>query len=79
MFSKAVKRVTACCSLGSWLPIIDHAPGNKKRIALTIDDGPSPNSTFAILRLLHQHKATAAFFLCGQRIEAHPELTRVCG
>jgi peptidoglycan/xylan/chitin deacetylase (PgdA/CDA1 family) len=76
MFCRIGNRVTASCSLGSWLPIVDYAPGNGKRIALTIDDGPSPAATPAILKLLEQHKATAAFFLCGQRIEAHPELTR---
>src|SRR5579883_99166 len=76
MFQKIVNRVTASCSPGNWLPIVDRAPGNGKRIALTIDDGPSPAGTPAILKLLEQHKATAAFFLCGQRVEAHPELAR---
>lgn len=76
MFRKAVNRVTASCSLGNWLPIVDHASGSGKRIALTIDDGPSPHTTLAILTLLRQYGAKAAFFLCGQRIEAHPELAR---
>ena len=76
MFCRVVRRVTATCSLGNWLPIVDLAPGSGKRIALTIDDGPSPHTSLTILRLLKQHDAKATFFLCGQRIEAHPELTR---
>ena len=52
MFHRIMKRVTGSCSMGNWLPIVDHAPGNGKRIALTIDDGPSPHTSLAILALL---------------------------
>ncbi len=43
---------------------------------LTIDDGPDPEDTPQILKLLEQHQATATFFLIGERAARHPELVR---
>ena len=38
----------------------------RKRVALTIDDGPSPVYTPQILRLLHRYKITASFSMIGE-------------
>ena len=43
-------------------------------IALTIDDGPSPAHTTALLDLLDRFQARATFFLIGKRAEEYPHL-----
>lgn len=45
-------------------------PQDKKKIALTFDDGPSTTNTNAILDLLEQYNAKATFFVCGERLNA---------
>jgi peptidoglycan/xylan/chitin deacetylase (PgdA/CDA1 family) len=43
-------------------------------IALTIDDGPDPATTPAILDLLEQHGVRATFFVIGGRVEGNEAL-----
>jgi peptidoglycan/xylan/chitin deacetylase (PgdA/CDA1 family) len=43
-------------------------------VALTFDDGPSPRTTPALLRILASAGAHATFFVVGSRVERHPEL-----
>jgi peptidoglycan/xylan/chitin deacetylase (PgdA/CDA1 family) len=43
-------------------------------VALTFDDGPSPDDTPVVLDLLAEHGARATFFMVGERARAHPEL-----
>ena len=43
-------------------------------IALTIDDGPHPETTPKILAVLDRHGAWATFFLLGENAQAYPEL-----
>jgi len=43
-------------------------------IWLTIDDGPSPAHTSALLDLLDRFNARATFFLIGKNAEQHPHL-----
>jgi peptidoglycan/xylan/chitin deacetylase (PgdA/CDA1 family) len=45
-------------------------------VALSFDDGPAPDHTPDVLRILARHSARATFFLIGDRAEAHPELLR---
>ncbi|HTY93506.1 MAG TPA: polysaccharide deacetylase family protein [Steroidobacteraceae bacterium] len=52
------------------LPCVDD------RVALTIDDGPDPAVTPAVLDLLASHGAHATFFCIGERVARHPELAR---
>ncbi len=40
-------------------------------VALTIDDGPDPQTTPEILRVLASHRARATFFLISDRAAAH--------
>jgi peptidoglycan/xylan/chitin deacetylase (PgdA/CDA1 family) len=54
---------------------IDHHPP-KKAIALTIDDGPDPDWTPKVLRLLDKYHMQASFCLVGVHADAYPKLVR---
>jgi peptidoglycan/xylan/chitin deacetylase (PgdA/CDA1 family) len=45
-------------------------------VSITIDDGPDPAVTPAVLDLLDAHGARATFFCIGQRVAEHPALAR---
>jgi len=48
----------------------------KKYVALTFDDGPHPEYTGEILKILSEKNAPATFFIVGNRAELHPTLLR---
>ncbi len=48
----------------------------RKRLALTFDDGPWPETTGQLLATLKQHDARATFFVLGRQASARPELIR---
>jgi len=54
--------------------VLFFVPTDRPRVALTIDDGPSPELTGAILDVLKKHGARATFFVLGERAARHPEL-----
>jgi peptidoglycan-N-acetylglucosamine deacetylase len=56
----------------NWTRLAD----GRGRVALTIDDGPDPQVTPAVLDLLAQHRVRATFFCIGERVARHPELAR---
>lgn len=45
-------------------------------VALTFDDGPSPDVTPRVLDILREKNARATFFVVGRQVERHPELAR---
>jgi peptidoglycan/xylan/chitin deacetylase (PgdA/CDA1 family) len=47
-----------------------------RRIALTLDDGPDPEITPRVLEMLAHAGVAATFFCIGERVAAHPALTR---
>ena len=64
-------------SLGQWSPVIrriDEDGSGNGTIAITFDDGPDPESTPHLIAALEEAQAGATFFLCGVRVERHPEL-----
>lgn len=62
--------------LGSnWTRLPAHAAA-RREIAITIDDGPDPAVTPAVLDLLDAHAAKATFFCIGTEARAHPALCR---
>jgi peptidoglycan/xylan/chitin deacetylase (PgdA/CDA1 family) len=56
--------------------IVYHVRDGRKGIALTIDDGPSPEYTPQVLRLLEKYKVTATFSMIGLEVAAYPGLVR---
>jgi peptidoglycan/xylan/chitin deacetylase (PgdA/CDA1 family) len=48
----------------------------RPEIALTFDDGPSPETTPRVLELLAAADVRATFFVVGRKAERHPELLR---
>jgi len=51
-------------------------PDSRPCVALTFDDGPSPETTPRILDLLRTKAVRGTFFVVGRRAEQHPELVR---
>jgi peptidoglycan/xylan/chitin deacetylase (PgdA/CDA1 family) len=46
----------------------------EKSLCLTFDDGPDPDSTFKILKILDKHKVRAIFFCNGKAAEQYPDI-----
>lgn len=59
---------------GFFLPVICRGKAGTTAVALTFDDGPSPESTPVLLDLLARHGLHATFFVVGRKAAAHPEL-----
>ncbi|MFK5878050.1 MAG: polysaccharide deacetylase family protein [Flavobacteriaceae bacterium] len=49
---------------------------NKNSIALTFDDGPHPEFTSKVLKLLKDYNVKVTFFLIGENVEKYPELVK---
>ena len=69
IFPRAI--VAALCFL---FPEIIWRDGSRRTFALTFDDGPDPEFTPAILRILDRYHAKATFFLVGSRAALYPEI-----
>jgi peptidoglycan/xylan/chitin deacetylase (PgdA/CDA1 family) len=54
--------------------LLPHAP--YRAIALTVDDGPDPEWTPKVLRLLDKHRVQATFCVVGVHVAAYPGLVR---
>lgn len=72
---------TICLFLGSYrvdsqfyMPVVCSGKTDKKRIALSFDDGPMDRYTPDILDLLKEKNVPAAFFCIGRRIEGREVL-----
>jgi cellulose synthase/poly-beta-1,6-N-acetylglucosamine synthase-like glycosyltransferase/peptidoglycan/xylan/chitin deacetylase (PgdA/CDA1 family) len=64
-------------------PIIDtvHQPARPyqvpdKTVILSFDDGPSPEWTPQILKVLRKHRVPATFFVLGSQVANHPGIVR---
>lgn len=63
-------------ALGENLVRLPAAAAARREVALTIDDGPDPEVTPAVLDLLDAADARATFFCIAERARRHPELVR---
>lgn len=59
---------------GLFGPVLHEAPAAAGRVAITFDDGPSPQATDRVLEILDRHRAPAAFFIIGENGRRNPEL-----
>lgn len=50
--------------------------GDRGRLALTFDDGPTEQFTARLLDLLRDRRIPATFFVIGELVERHPDLVR---
>jgi peptidoglycan/xylan/chitin deacetylase (PgdA/CDA1 family) len=60
-------------------PNVRHLPAAataRGEVAITIDDGPDPEVTPAVLDLLAQHQVPATFFCIAEQARRHPSLLR---
>lgn len=55
---------------------VRRGPTGRRRVSLTFDDGPDPEATPELLRILAARGARATFFLTGERAACHPEIVR---
>ena len=55
-------------------PVMRSFETDQPEVWLTIDDGPSPAHTTAMLDLLDRFEARATFFVIGKRAEQYPHL-----
>jgi peptidoglycan/xylan/chitin deacetylase (PgdA/CDA1 family) len=51
--------------------------GTRPCVALTFDDGPSPEITPRVLEILRERNVKATFFSTGSQVERHPDLARL--
>jgi peptidoglycan/xylan/chitin deacetylase (PgdA/CDA1 family) len=49
---------------------------NQKVVALTFDDGPSPNVTPQVLQILEKEGIRATFFMVGVQMQRNPEMAK---
>ena len=75
--------VVAAAGLGCFLPnapvfgrVITGDNAARRTMALTFDDGPSPDVTPRVLDALLAGGVRATFFVLGRQAELHPELVR---
>lgn len=57
-------------------PIITRLPAGCEDVLITIDDGPTPETTMAMLEELDAEQVKAVFFLIGEKARRWPELVR---
>lgn len=58
-------------------PNLRRFTGETERVFLSFDDGPDPEVTPQVLKLLADHQAHASFFCIGQHAARHPELVQL--
>ena len=63
-------------ALGENMVRLPEAAAARREVAVTIDDGPDPEVTPAVLDLLDAAGARATFFCIAERAARHPQLVR---
>jgi peptidoglycan/xylan/chitin deacetylase (PgdA/CDA1 family) len=62
--------------LGMFVDVLSRGPRDARGVALTFDDGPSPEHTPRVLALLDEAGVKATFFVIGHKAKAHPALIK---
>ncbi len=53
-----------------------QGPSKNRHVAITFDDGPNPDVTPGILKILEQHQASATFFMIGREALSQVDLSK---
>ncbi|MBV9492342.1 MAG: polysaccharide deacetylase family protein [Verrucomicrobia bacterium] len=61
------------CSQG-FGPVYTHFVPQGDQVWITLDDGPDPETTPEILKVLDRHAVRVTFFLIGAKVRRHPKL-----
>ena len=56
--------------------LVSRVNTSTRAVALTFDDGPTPQATDQLLSILREKEVKATFFLMGAELEQHPDLGR---
>ncbi|TCP65652.1 polysaccharide deacetylase family protein [Baia soyae] len=56
--------------------VISQGLSSHKQVAFTFDDGPDTHFTNQVLDILKKEKVSATFFVCGNNVEAHPDVVK---
>ena len=70
------QKVIAPWARGKTLRSVPVKPGQKV-IALTFDDGPWPDSTAEVLKVLRDNDVKATFYMVGQEVSRRPKIARL--
>ena len=62
--------------LGMFADVTWRGPAGAEGVALTFDDGPSPEHTPRVLDMLDEARVKATFFVIGKKADAHSDLVR---
>ena len=62
--------------LAMFAPVMVRISSARQEIALTFDDGPSPDSTREVLATLARFQAHATFFVLGDKVRGAPAVLR---
>lgn len=65
-----------CSWVGPNLTSLPPAAAARREMAITIDDGPDPDITPAVLDLLDRYGAKATFFCIAEKAKRYPDLCR---
>ena len=68
-----IRRVIDCSGR---LPEIRRLPQTATEVGLSFDDGPTAETTPLLIELLGRHRATATFFVTGERANRAPDLLK---
>jgi len=63
-------------SLNFYFPSLCKAKTKEKEIVLTFDDGPNPEITSGLLKILKNEKVLATFFCVGNQVNEYPEIIK---
>ncbi|MFA9555685.1 polysaccharide deacetylase family protein [Evansella sp. AB-rgal1] len=56
--------------------IIHRVPTNKKKVAITFDDGPNPVYTPQVLEVFQKVSGKATFYMIGEQMKKHPKIVQ---
>lgn len=62
--------------LSFFLPVFYRGKPGKKQLLLTFDDGPDPEYTPKILKILNNYDVEAIFFCVGKKVRKYPDIVK---